>query len=98
MTLAEATERIQLKVGTDSGVGAKVKFIIDGEHIIHVDATVVPNVVSNNDQDADTTVRLTGSTFDKLMSGESNAMTAFMMGKIKIEGNMGIAMKINKIL
>lgn len=98
MTLDEATQVIQDKVGEDCGLDAKLKFLLDGEHIISVNAKEVPNVVSNEDSDADTVIRLSMDNFEKIINESLNPMTAFMMGKIKVEGNMGIAMNINKIL
>jgi putative sterol carrier protein len=98
MTLDKATEAIREKVGEDCGLDAKVKFLLDGQDVVYVDATQSPNTVSNEDQDADTTIKLTKENFEKILNGDMNPMTAFMMGKVKVEGNMGVAMNINKIL
>lgn len=98
MTLEEATEKIKEKVGEDCGLDAKVKFLLEGEHVIYVDSTKVPNEVTNTDAEADTTIKMKMATFEKILTGQSNPMNAFMMGKIKVDGNMGIAMNINKII
>jgi putative sterol carrier protein len=50
------------------------------------------------DKPADCTVRLTSDTLNDLLTGKANPATAFMFGKIKIEGNMGMAMALTKIL
>jgi len=35
--------------------------------------------------------------FEKIVSGEQNATTAYMTGKLKIKGDMGAAMKLQKL-
>jgi putative sterol carrier protein len=47
--------------------------------------------------DADCTFTATEETFEKIASGEQNATTAYMTGKLKIKGDMGAAMKLQKI-
>lgn len=97
MSLDTITNSIKQKVGSDSGLNGTIKFMLDSG-IIYVDAKQVPNVVSHDDKPADCTVKASADTIANIISGESNAMTAFMMGKIKVEGNMGLAMNITKIL
>jgi putative sterol carrier protein len=48
-------------------------------------------------EDADCTFSATEETFEKIASGEQNATTAYMTGKLKIKGDMGAAMKLQKI-
>lgn len=98
MSLETITDAIKAKVGTDSGINATVKFVLDDTNYIYVDGSQVPNVVSNDNKDAQCTVKTSMDTVSKILSGDMNAMSAFMMGKIKVEGNMAIAMNINKIL
>jgi putative sterol carrier protein len=97
MSLEQITQVIKDKVGNDCGLNASVKFLLDDAQVILVDAKVVPNVVSNDNADADCTVKITSENIQKILDGGLNPMTAFMMGKIKVEGNMGVAMNINKI-
>jgi putative sterol carrier protein len=98
MSLENLTERIRQKVGNDSGLNATVKFVLSDTESIFVDASKVPNMVSNDNGPADCVVKVSADTIRQIMDGETNAMSAFMSGKIKVEGNMAIAMNINKIL
>jgi putative sterol carrier protein len=98
MNLEEITNYVIRKVGNDCGIGALVKFAFEDGTCVHVDAKQVPNVVSNEDLDADCTVRISKEDFKAITEGSLSPMTAVMFGKIKIEGNMGIAMQIQKIL
>ena len=53
--------------------------------------------VTDGAEDADCTFSATEETFEKIASGEQNATTAYMTGKLKIKGDMGAAMKLQKI-
>ena len=97
MNLQEATEAVKAKVGTESGLGATVKFALD-EGVIYVDGKTVPNVVSNEDKDAECTIRVTLENFSKMLAGDLDATLAFMTGRLKVEGNMGVAMKLSSVL
>jgi hypothetical protein len=52
---------------------------------------------SNDDAPADCTVKVSLEDFGKLMERKLDPMTAFMTGKIKIEGDMGVAMKLGNL-
>ena len=47
--------------------------------------------------DADATIATSGETFEKIVAGEQNPTTAYMTGKLKIKGDMGAAMKLQKL-
>jgi putative sterol carrier protein len=97
MSLQLLTDKVKSLVGTDSGLGASFKFVTD-EGIIAVDAKQVPNIVSNDDMETDCSMEITVENAFKLMSGDLNPMTAFMMGKLKIKGDMSVAMKIGQAI
>ena len=93
MSLQTLTERIEKMLGTDSGLGATAKFVTD-EGTVFVDGKSVPNSVSNEDRDADCVFEVSTKNALKLIDGDLNAMMALMTGKLKIDGDMGVAMKI----
>ena len=47
--------------------------------------------------DADTTFSASEESFEKIVAGEQNPTTAYMTGKLKIKGDMGAAMKLQKL-
>ncbi len=93
MSLQILTERIANILGTDSGLDATVKFKTE-EGNVFINSKVVPNTVSNENLEAECTFDVSTKNAIKLIDGDLNAMMAYMMGKLKIEGDMGIAMKI----
>ncbi len=74
--------------------GAKVNFNFKGEGIIHLDDTVSPAIVTNEEADTPCTIVITLDHFDKMLNGDMNPMMAFMTGKMKIEGDKAVAMKL----
>lgn len=94
MTLQEATEKVKKLAANNGGkVNAKINFLFD-EGVIHLDDTVSPTLVNNESITAPCTIKLTIDNFNKLMSGDLNPMMAMMMGKLKIDGDKGVAMKL----
>ncbi|MBT3532377.1 MAG: SCP2 sterol-binding domain-containing protein [Rhodospirillaceae bacterium] len=98
MSLEQITTGMRERVGEDCGLGASVKFDFGEDGILLLDASQVPNVVSNDDEDADCTMKISMDDFIAMTQGELDGTTAFMSGKLKIEGDMGIAMKLQGVL
>jgi putative sterol carrier protein len=78
----------------DADLDGSVKFVIDGEGAIRIDATGV----SADDGDADCTVTADADTFRALLDGEIDPTAAFMSGRLAIDGDMGLAMKLGSLL
>jgi putative sterol carrier protein len=53
--------------------------------------------VSEGTGDADCTFSASQESFEKIVAGEQNPTTAYMTGKLKIKGDMGAAMKLQKL-
>jgi putative sterol carrier protein len=64
------------------------------------DGVIVLEGGSADDQDRDTdcTLRLSRANLEKLLAGDLNPMTATMMGKLKVHGNLSLAMKFAQLL
>jgi putative sterol carrier protein len=97
-TLEEITEGMRDRVGEDSGLDATLKFDFGDDGVVFVDGASSPNTVSNEDKDADCTMKISKENFLAMVNGDLDGTTAFMMGKLKIEGNMGVAMKLQSVL
>jgi len=54
--------------------------------------------VTEEDGAADTTIRVGWDDWQQLAAGQLDGMTAFMMGKLKVEGDMGNAMQLQGVL
>lgn len=98
MSLAELTAALTERVGGDSGLGATVKFDFGDDGIIFIDGLSTPNSISNDDNEAQCTISMSLDDFKSMTSGDLDPTTAFMMGKLKVEGDMSIAMKLSSIL
>jgi putative sterol carrier protein len=97
MTLQEITAKMKEGASKKSAFGNSVKFTTD-QGVVHIDGNQSPPAVSNDDKAADCTIKMDFGDFADLIGGKLDGMTAFMTGKLKIEGDMGVAMKLQSIL
>lgn len=97
MTLQELTEQIRLKAEHADSLNATAKLVTD-KGVIYIDAKQSPAVVSNDDKDADCEIQVTMDNLVKMGTGELNSMMAFMGGKLKVKGDMGVAMKMGQVM
>ncbi len=76
--------------------GKRVKLDFGSEGPVLLDGA--SQSVSEEDGDADTTIRVSWDDWQQMASGQLDGMTAFMMGKLKVEGDMSNAMQLQGVL
>jgi putative sterol carrier protein len=89
----KAVEALNAKLGSD-GFDGSVKVEIAGEGSLIVDA----DGARAGDEDADCTLSADAETFQGMMEGDVNPTSAFMTGKLAVDGDMGAAMKLGTLL
>ena len=80
-----------------AGMNNSYLFDIEGEGQWLVTVSDGAVNVAEGGGDADATISTNAETFDKIVAGEQNPTTAYMTGKLKIKGDMGAAMKLQKL-
>lgn len=93
-TLEDITAMIKKGVGDDSGLGKTLKFDFKGDGMIFIDG----GSVTNEDKPADCTIVISKDDFESMAAGTLDPTMAFMQGKLKVNGDMSIAMKLQPVL
>ncbi len=96
MSLESVTDTVRERVATASGFDHTVKFDFGDDGKVFINGN--DNTVSNDDGDADCTITMTLENFEKMTAGDLDPTTAFMMGKLKVSGDMGVAMKLSSVI
>jgi putative sterol carrier protein len=95
MTKQELVDRMQQGQAWVSGKRVKIDFGGD-QGVIMLDGAA--QQVTEEDGLADTTVKIGWDDWQQLAAGQLDGMTAFMMGKLKVEGDMSNAMQLQGVL
>jgi putative sterol carrier protein len=94
MTKAELVQKMQ---DAQAFVpGKKVKLSFGDEGVIMLDGQT--NQVTEEDGPADTTIKVSWDDWQAMAAGQLDGMTAFMTGKLKVEGDMSNAMQLQGVL
>lgn len=84
----EAVTAINEKVG--GSFDGSVKFVIEGEGAVMLDSAGA----RAGDEPAEVTLTADADTFRQILEGDLNPTSAFMTGKLSVDGDMGQAMKL----
>ncbi len=84
------------RAGKAPVLGTTLKFNF-GDNQIFVDGTGATNVVSTDNKEANCTIEITLDDLKAIIGGSLNPMNAFMSGKIKVKGDMSVAMKLQSL-
>lgn len=94
----ELLNEAQKQLDKLGNLGARVSFDFGDNGGIFIDAREKPAVIEIlNDQESDCSITVKEEDFKKMMSGSLSPMMAFTLGKLKIKGSMGIAMKLSSL-
>ena len=88
-----AVEMLGTRVGED-GFDGSAKFEIEGEGAIVIDG----QGVRASDDATDVTISADAETFKGILDGDLNPTSAFMQGKLTVDGDMGVAMRLGSVL
>jgi len=98
MSLDQVKEQMAEMLPDLETLNATVKFDCKEDGIIFLDATQSPATLSDDDDIADCTIRISTKNLEKLVAGKLDPMLAYTMGKLKIKGSMGKALKLTSLL
>jgi len=97
MNYEQILESIKNQAKANAALGGTVKFLL-GDRVIFIDGSGEENQVSEMDQEANCTITTSLEDMGKMMEGQLNPMMATMTGKMKIKGDMGLAMKLQSLI
>jgi putative sterol carrier protein len=99
VTAKEFFDSLEGRADTSKTAGMTNSYLFDiegvGKWTVKVDDGKVS--VSEGGEDADAVISTSEATFEKIVSGEQNPTSAYMTGKLKVKGDMGAAMKLQKL-
>jgi len=95
--LSDLTQKAMEAVsGGAGGFTKKVKFDFGEVGKLFIDGA--NGVANNDDADADATVKVDWDDFKKISSGDMDPTMAFMQGKLKVDGDMSVAMQLQSLM
>lgn len=99
MSHDELCKMLSERAEQHEALGYRVLFALTDEDDILWDGTGSTAIIGAHDDDeVDTTLTMKRADFEGLISGELDPTMAFMMGKLKVSGTMGVAMKLSSML
>lgn len=81
-----------------AGLNAVVKFDFGPEGSLYIDGKSNPPTIDRTGPEPDTTLAIASGDLIKIQQGQLAPTMAFMTGKLKVTGNMGVAMKLSSML
>ncbi len=97
MSFEAILEQFKAQAAKMPSIGKTLKMVFD-EGVVFIDLTGDTPSISSEDKDADCTISTSLETLNQLRTGDLNPMMAVMSGKVKIKGDMGVAMKLQSLL
>jgi putative sterol carrier protein len=89
-TLQEITDRFRAAVAGGSIPGKTVKIDMKGDGFVFIDGATV----TNEDAEADCTLVVSKDDLEDMAGGRLDPIAAFSQGKLRVLGDMGVAMQL----
>jgi putative sterol carrier protein len=97
MNVSQLTDRVRSAVGAESGLDATIKFNFGDDGVIYIDGKSKPNAVTNENRDSQIVISFTPETLTRILDKQLNPKVALMTGKMKLRGDLRIAMRLDKV-
>ena len=94
MSLDTVTQSFARRCQDFTGLDALVKFDFGEDGSVCIDATQSPPVLPNEEGEADCIIRVSLGDMERLMEGRLNPTLAYTMGRLRVDGSLGVAMKL----
>ena len=98
MTIDQIEAQMKARALNFVGLGALVKFDFGSIGALFIDGRTTPPTISREGVSPDTTLTISPENLVKLAEGQLAPTLAFMTGKLKVSGSMGIALKLANML
>jgi putative sterol carrier protein len=95
--LQSLTERFQARASGAATLGSAIKFRTE-QGVVVLDASQSPTRIHNDDVEVPCTIDVAAEDLDQILNGSLDATAAFMMGRLRVEGDMAVAMKLSAVL
>ena len=98
-TVQEFFQNLESRADSSKTAGMTNSYVFDiegaGQWKVDVDEGKV--TVTEGTGDADAVINASAETFLKIISGDQNPTSAYMTGKLKVDGDIAAAMKLQKL-
>jgi putative sterol carrier protein len=84
-------------MGRTAGMNTSYVFAVEGAGTWTVRVADSGVTVDEGDNGGDCTIIASAETFRRILNREQNPTAAYMTGKLKIKGDMGAALKLQKL-
>lgn len=98
MSLESITAKLRQKMVYASGFRHTVLFDMGDDGVIHIDGNQSPPELTTDAKDADVTLELSSETLENILDGTQDPNVAFLLRKLKVRGELKLAMKLNAFL
>jgi putative sterol carrier protein len=98
MTFDQITRALREHVGDDCGLNAVLSFDCGADGVIRIDGRSRPNTVTNDRAATDCTITMHTADLHGLITGTLNPTQAFLTGRMKVSGDLGVALRMQKVM